>query len=282
MSRNDIIGDFGLKFKSILIIFNFALIFFMVALVFVPYSMSPAPFTGFYWTFTWPFLLILALFFLGFNLFYIRNRRLFVLLQKEDWPALTRYLENRVIKKGSYSPRLVRLLANTYLLLSDAAAVMSLENKAAVANPKIIDANALIFGTARILGGDIPGAARFFASRKETAKGALKDWISWYCAFTLLLNRQYEAAGKEFTFLTTVSEDKIISGLSCYFLAENIAYLLPESKRELTETAFKGRERLQKTLSIKDWNTQTHRLASEIHVAAIAKYLDETGRWLYR
>ena len=205
-----------------------------------------------------------------------------MLLEKEDWPALSRYLEGRVIRKGRYSPRLVRLLANTYLVLSDAAAVMSLENKVAISKPWLVDANALIFGTARILGGDISGAVRFFKARKDTVKSGLKEWVCWYHGFTLLLDHQYEEAEKEFSFLARFSKDGIITGLSSFFLSENLSYLLPDIKRELLEIASFGRERTQKILpSQKHWRAEVSRLSSEIHAAAIAKYLQEASLWLY-
>jgi len=205
-----------------------------------------------------------------------------MLLEKEDWPALSRYLENRVIRNGNYSPRLVRLLANTYLVLSDAAAVMSLENKVAISKPGLVDLNALIFGAARILGGDISGAVRFFKARKDTVKSGLKEWVQWYHGFTLLLDHQYEEAEKEFTFLTRFAKDGVITGLSAYFLSENISYLLPDMKREVLEISSFGRERAQNILpSLKDWRAETSRLSSEIHAAAISKYLQETSSWLY-
>jgi hypothetical protein len=205
-----------------------------------------------------------------------------MLLEKEDWPALSRYLENRVIRNGNYSPRLVRLLANTYLVLSDAAAVMSLENKVAISKPGLVDLNALIFGTARILGGDISGSVRFFKARKDTVKSGLKEWVRWYHGFTLLLDHQYEEAEKEFTFLTRFAKDGVITGLSAYFLSENISYLLPDMKREVLEISSFGRERAQNIMpSLKDWRAETSRLSSEIHAAAISKYLQETSNWLY-
>ncbi|MDL2230060.1 hypothetical protein LJC14_07420, partial [Treponema sp. OttesenSCG-928-L16] len=79
------------------------------------------------------------------------NRRLFYLLEREDWPALVQYLEGKVMRGGNYSPRLVKLLANTYLVLSDPRSVMALERKLAAAKPALLDRNALVFGAARIL-----------------------------------------------------------------------------------------------------------------------------------
>ena len=205
-----------------------------------------------------------------------------MLLEKEDWPALVRYLEDKVIQKGNYSSSLVRLLANSYLVLSDSQAVMSLENKVAVIKPSLIDANALVFGTARILGKDISGAVRFFEVRKETAKPALKDWVSWYYGFAMLLNRQFEEAGREFSFLTRISRDGVVTALASYFLSETLAQVLPEKWLEYREVAAKGKERVMKAIpEAKNWKQETSRLSTEIHAAAISKYMEETRGWLY-
>ena len=224
----------------------------------------------------------MALLFIGFNTFYFINRKLFLLLEKEDWPALVRYLEERVIQRGKYSPRLVRLLANSYLVLSDSQAVMSFENKVALAKPSLIETNALIFGTARILGGDISGAIRFFEARKDMAKAESREWIRWYHGFSLLLNRQYEEAEDCFSVLAQLSKNGVVAALSSYFMYHTIAQILPEKDSEIINISFSGRERVVKTLpTIGSWRKEVSKLSTEIHAAAIAKYLEETGNWLY-
>jgi len=243
----------------------------------------PGPsFGASFWQVNWPFILVLVILLFAFNSFYFINRRLFMLLEKEDWPALVRYLEDRVIQKGRYTSRLVRLLANSYLVLSDSAAVMSLENKTAVARPSLVDANVLVFGTARILGKDISGAIRFFEVRKDTVKGTLKEWVNWYHGFTLLLDRRFEEAAGIFSLLAGISKDGIISGLSSYFLTETIARVLPQREPELKKISSDGKERVLRTLPrLKDWNREVSRLSTEIHAAVLSKYMTETGRWLY-
>ena len=271
-----------MKFKSIFIIFSITLLVFLIILVFMPYYMLGSALSGSFWKIYWPLILILAMVFLSFCGFYFTNRRLFLLLEKEDWPALVRYLEDRVIQKGRYSPRLVRLLANSYFVLSDSQSVMNLENKVAIAKPSLVDANALVFGTARILGKDISGAARFFETRKETAKFPLKDWVHWYYGFSMLLNRQFEEAGKEFSVLSRISKDGVVTALSSYFLSETIATALPDKWAEFRDIALEGKEKVLKTFpQLKNWNREVSRLSSEIHAAALAKYMEETRIWVY-
>jgi hypothetical protein len=226
--------------------------------------------------------LIFAIFFFAFSLFYFINRRLFSLLEKEDWPALARYLENKVLQKGRYSPRLVRLLANTYMVLSDSGAVMNLENKTAIAKPGLVDSNALLFGTARILGKDISGAVHFFESRVDKVKSGISEWVRWYHGFTLLLDSRFEKAGDEFAFLARVSKDAVITALSSYFLSEYIAHISGEREKEFREISSDARERMRRAMpQIKNWNKEVSRLSTEIHAAAISKYLAEACRWLY-
>jgi len=270
------------KFKSIFILLNMTLLLFVALLIMLPLLVMDTVLIGPFWHGNWPFILALTLILAAFNIFYFTNRQLFLLLEKEDWPALVRYLEEKVIQKGRYSSRMVRLLANTYLVLSDSAAVMSLENKTAVAKPALVDANVLVFGTARILGKDISGAVRFFELRKDKAKGNLKEWVRWYHAFALLLDSQFEKAAVEFAVLARMSKDGIIAGLSSYFLTGAIARALPEKEPEFRNVSSQGSERVLKALpELKDWDREASRLSTEVHAAVLSKYMKETGRWLY-
>jgi hypothetical protein len=271
------------KFKAVYIIFSITLLLFLGILVLLPSLTLGPSLTGSFGHMNWPLILVWVFLFSGFNIFYFIYRRLFLLLEKEDWPALVRYLEDKVIQKGNYSSRLVRLLTNSYLVLSDPAAVMSLENKAAIAKPSLVDDNALVFGTARILGKDISGAVRFFETRKGTTKAGLKEWVRWYYGFSLLLDNRHEEAGEEFSLLARQSNDGIITALSSCFLAETMARVLPEKRLEYLDISSEGRARALKAFpKFENWRREVSRLSTEIHAAALAKYTEETGQWLYK
>jgi hypothetical protein len=230
----------------------------------------------------WPLILIWAVLFFALNTFYFANKKLFLLLEKEDWPALICYLEEKIIQKGAYNSRLVRLLANSYLVLSDSASVINLENRTAINKPALVDANVLVFGTARILGNDITGAVRFFKTRKETAKAALKDWVAWYYGFSLMLNQQIGEAIREFSLLASSSRNGVVTALSSYFLQQNMYFTLPQFRREFGEILEKGRKRALKAIpKTEAWKRRIAGLSTEIHAAAISRYLEDTGIWLY-
>jgi hypothetical protein len=277
-----IIGEFGLKFKFVFILFILTLLLLLLVFFLFPlFLLGPSSSLSF-WLTNWPFLLFWLALFSAFMFFYFTNRRLFFLLEREDWPALVHYLEYEVFTKGRYSSRLVRLLASGYLVLSDTEGVVNLENKTAIAKPALLDANALIFGSGRILGKDFSGAARFFEARKYTAKPALKDWVSWFLGFSFLLDYRLQGAADEFSFLARESKNVVVTALSSYFLSETLSRVLPEKEAELVEISSIGKNRALTILpDFESWKRAISKISSEIHGAVISKYIDGTGNWLY-
>jgi hypothetical protein len=253
----------------------------------LPFFILGSGFAGDFWASGWPLFLILVFALAGLNIYYLRKRRLYYLLEREDWPALQDYLEQRVLSRGKYSPQMVSLLANTYLVMSDSAAVTALENKTAIANPPLIESNALVFGTARILEGDLAGAVDFFSLRLARKKAnfpqAVKNlqWVRWYYGFSLLLNRQFEKSTAEFMALAAESSDALITGLSAFFLADTLQKYA-ENRDECLARAREGRERVQRYLkTIEEWSREAAKIETEVHAAILKKYIGQAGTWLF-
>jgi hypothetical protein len=159
---------------------------------------------------------------------------------------------------------------------------MSLENKVAINKPAILDSNALVFGTARVLGNDIAGALHFFKMRKDRVKAEHKDWAAWYYGFSLLLNRQTEEAAREFSLLASSSRHGVVTALSSYVIEKNIQKISPQLRHEFREISELGKKRALEALpKIEAWKREISRLSTEIYAAAIAKILEDTGIWLY-
>jgi len=254
----------------------------LLVFIFFPLMLLGPSYTLSYWLANWPLLLLWLLLFAALNFFYFTNNRLFFLLEREDWPALVHYLEYEVFTKGRYSSRLVRLLATSYLVLSDTDGVLNLENKTAIARPKLLDAHVLVFGAARILGKDFSGAARFFEARKYTARPALRDWVSWYLGFSFLLDYRLQGAADEFSVLARQSKNAVVTALSSFFLSETLSRVLPEKEAELQETSAEGKNRALGPLpDTESWQRAIDKISTDIHAAIISKYIDGTGHWLY-
>ena len=270
-----------MKFKHIIISFNILIIVFLLVIALTPLIALGSEFAVKFWISGWPLALVLVLTLIGLNVFFLMNKRLFKLLEREDWPALVDYLEHRLYDKNSYPQSLVRLLANSCIILSDSEAVMRLEKKVSAAKPALLDKNALIFGTARILGGDISGAASFFKARLEKGRVKNTQWIRFFYSFAQLLSRDFKAAETGFSALAAGSDEAVITGLSSWFLSETL-YKFSAGQDECIKQAEQGRQRiLQKFKTSDAWKKEAAKIETEIHAALIKKYIDQCAAWLY-
>lgn len=271
-----------MKFKYIILVFNIILIFFLSAVAVIPALYFDSGYVAMFWRSSWPLALILFAALVILNVFFLRNRRLFWLLEREDWPALVDYLEQRLINRGRYPARLTRLLINSYLVMSDSAAVLRLENKLAIARPAQVEANALVFGAARILGGDPKGAADYFHIRLEKGKAPERQWLRWYYGFSLMLSGAFDRAEVELRALAAASNDPVITGLSAYFLSDTL--LKYSAQRDECRTAAEeGRKRLRQTVKNPgEWKKEASKAFAEIYAAIVRKYIDEAGLWLFK
>jgi hypothetical protein len=274
-------GITSLKFKFLIIGFNILIILFLLVIGLSPLLILGVDFALKFWVSGWPIAFVLLAALCVLNVFFLHNRRLFLLLEKEDWPALVDYLERKIYDRGSLSPRLVKLLANSYILLSDASGVQRLEKRAAV-KPSLLDANTLVFGAARILSGDSSGAASFFGSRLGKGKPKNPQWVRWFYGFSMLLSRDFAKAEIEFKALAINSDNAIITGLSSWFLAESLSKfsVKPDDCLDIAE---KGRSRLRRRYKKSgDWEKEAARIEVEVHAAIIKKYIDQCTDWLFK
>jgi len=220
---------------------------------------------------------------IGMGIFFFFNYRLLSLLEREDWPALVYYLEQKCFTKGNYSNKNVRLLASSYLVLTDYVSVLKLENKTMLENPPVVGKNLLLFGTARILSGNYTEAAAFYKLYLDKGKLNRKDkpWTRFFYGFSLLLSGAFKLTQPEFASLTASSNDGIITGLTAYFLNKTIAKH-SDNPVECLAASENGRNRVLNVIKKSaSWKKEVAKLGSDIHIAVIRRYIDETGVWLY-
>jgi hypothetical protein len=283
-----------LQFRYVFIAFNIIILFFLLVIGILSFYILGAKIALEFWQASRFFILLMLLVLIGLDIFYGINRPLYVLLEREDWPGLTQYLETRIVQHKHYSSSLVRLLANTYFVLSDPASVMDLERKITQGKPSLVEEHALLFGAARILTKDIRGV-QFFSDRLDAAvarsgkgiffrKDARKTaWIRFYYGFTLLLERQFSIAAEQFTVLSKEAKDPVVIGLSAYFLADILTKMLLDRSLDLQAIAADGRNRVGAALhTIDAWYKDATKLQNEIYGAILVPYLRDAGRWIYR
>jgi len=268
----------------ILIINIIAVLFLSVAVIFPAVFFIPNLSAEFLRS-VWPMAVLAVLALACMNIYFFKNRRLFDLLKREDWPALADYLEKKVYKDGKFSTRNVKLLAHSYFVLGDFSAVARLEDKTTAVKPVLLDEFALIFGSARLLGGNSADAAEFFKTRLENGKinnSQRKQWLCWFYGFSLLISGSYDKARVVFGELVLNANDGIITGLSAYILSETLGKR-PLANEECQNQAKKGVEKVWmeiKTLDI--WKRKAEKVQTEIHGAVIKNKITEAGEWLFK
>jgi hypothetical protein len=232
----------------------------------------------------WGLIALCAVVLIVFDIYYFVNAKLLSFLEKGDWPALVQYLEVVVLNKGRYSSRSVRLLAQAYLILSDTAALINLENKTALAKPQLVETYALIFGIARLLEKDKTSATNFFLTRIRCCKSNKADllWLRFYYGFTLLLDWRFAEAAEEFIILTKISSNTIIMGLTAWFLSNYLVKTLPDRSEDIAAAIESARKQVKEAIyDVQQWNVKVSKLQKKPHVALIMQYLTKAGTWIF-
>jgi hypothetical protein len=232
----------------------------------------------------WGALALCTVVIIAFDAYYLVNAKLLSFLEKEDWPALVQFLEMQILTKGRYSSRSVRLLAQAYLILSDTASLVNLENKTALAKPPLVETYALIFGTARLLEKNMASAANFFSARIHSRKPNKADllWLRFYYGFSMLLDWRFAEAAEEFIILTKISNDAAITGLAAWFLSGYLVKTLPDRNADITAAMESAKKQVKETVyDLQQWNAKVSKLQRKPHVAIIIQYLGKAGSWIF-
>ena len=272
-----------MKFKFLIIAFSCTIVLVIAVIVMLPAMLAGTDVVSTFRFLTLPMLILMVVLLVCMGIFFFFNYRLLSLLEREDWPALVYYLEQKCLVKGKFSNRNVRLLASSYLVLTDYASVLKLESKTMLTNPSVVGKNLLLFGTARILSSNYAEAAAFYKLYLDKGKLSRKDkpWTHFYYGFSLLLSGAFKPAQPEFASLAVSSNDGVITGLSAYFLYKTI-YKYSDNPTECLSVSQNGRKRVLHAVKTgAKWKKEIDKLGSDIHIAIIRKYIDETGEWLY-
>ncbi|MCL2801237.1 MAG: hypothetical protein FWD28_05725 [Treponema sp.] len=274
-----------MKFKYLIIAFSIIILIVILVIALLPLVLSrsadSSEFAVNFQFLSLPLLIFMVLLLVCMSIFFFLNYRLLSLLEREDWPALAYYLEQKVFVKNRYNSRNVRLLASSYLVISDYLSVLKLESKANLKKPSVINKSVLIFGSARILSGNYGEAAAFFKAQLSKCKSKDKEWVRWFHGFSYLLAGAFNAVESEFSSLAGSSKDAFITGLSAYFLYSSILKysMNPE---QCKNTAENGKQRVKKVFSnIEDWTREADRVGTDMHIAIVRKYIDEAGKWIW-
>jgi hypothetical protein len=271
-----------MKFRTIYILFNLVVIISFLFVFLLPFFLLGADYSLGIWKSNWYLALVFLAALGALNAFFLTNWKVSILVEKEDWSALSALLVDRVFVKKRYSGRDVALLVNAYLLQSDVDGIARLEAELQAKRPELLRRNAILFAVTRLLR-NRPEEVEAFLKPYLGAKDAdAREWIRFDYGFSLALQKRY-AEATPFLKEGVASRDAVLCLLSAYLLGSlaAAAATLEEEKAGLKALADSSRVALKKRFPGQRWNREVERAKGEFHIVVLARLIDDAGKWLF-
>lgn len=172
-----------MKFKTIFWLFNAIILLVLVLFTLTSFVLFGQDYAASYWGNMW---LVTALFVVLIGIldfYFVRNWRLFDLMEKEDWPALLAWLEGRIYGKGQLKRHYANLLINTALSVSNFDAVKKLETEVRQRKPEMLRSLGVSLGIPLILEQNLQSIFEYFDPLANDERTLRRDWARWCRAF---------------------------------------------------------------------------------------------------
>lgn len=270
-----------MKFRTIFTLFNVVILTSFAFVFLMPLFVLGAGASLDFWKENWYLALFFLLLIAGLNSFFLANRKVFVLVEREDWGGLSAYLVKSMAGKGRIRSSRVRLLINAYLLQSDAEGIARLESDLSAKRPDLLRRNALLFGVTRLLRGRNEEAEAFLKGYLDAKDADSPDWLRFDYGFSLILQKRAREA-LPFLERSLDSKDAVLRVLAAYLLASlgADAAETEEARAEARARAEAERGRLRARFDARRWAKEVERAKSEVHIVILSKLVDDAGRWL--
>lgn len=270
-----------MKFRTIFILFNVVILTSFLFVFLLPLFLLGPGTSIVFWKGNWYLALLFLALLGGLNAFFLLNRKTFVLVEREDWAALSAHLVALMFPTGRFRTGRVRLLVNAYLLLSDIGGIERLEAELATKRPDLLRKNALLFGVTRLLRNKSEEAEAFFGRYLGSKDVESLPWLRFDYCFSLVLQKR-AAEALPYLAEASSSRDPLLRLLAAYLLGTVGAAAAPEADKDaMAAKAEAARAELRKRFSSAAWSKEVDRAKSEVHIVILSRLLDDAGRWLY-
>jgi hypothetical protein len=263
-----------LKFKTLYILFNAVIVAAFLFIFLLPLALLGVDYFRLFAQKNWIAGLLFLLTLVIINGYFALNWKLFRLLEREDWPALIRHLEESINRRGRLSKSSCRLLLNAYLITGNTEPIAALEARVRRGRPGLLSALALPFGLPYLLRGDAQASAAYFGPLAARSGVADRGWIRWNYAFSLMQLKQQEKAGEELQALLAEKPAPELRLLALYMLAAS-------PNPGLREQAERGRRELAGRFSPEQWRRKLEGGGGNPQVTLLGPILREAREWLF-
>jgi hypothetical protein len=203
---------------------------------------------------------------------------MFSLLEREDWPGLTAYLETEIYEKKRITHRNVRMMVNTSLTISNPDKISRLEKEIREKKSEWLSRYGTMLGIPYLLNQKLDEGKSFFQECLNGAKPAEMPWLQWCYAFLHLSGQDPQGASPYLKNLGEQEKDPVLQLLSLYLYSsstsddQNTLHEMTEAKEGFLKR-FPSRNSLDKTLN----KTRS----SNVTVLLLSSILDDSLNWMY-
>jgi hypothetical protein len=265
-----------MKFKAIFSLFNGVLILSFLMIFLMPLFLLGTEYFSLFWARNWAIALVFIVTLAALNAYFFMNWGLFRHLEREDWPGLVSYLEERILGRGMTRPMFVRMILNAYLITSNTEGILALESFLRVKRPTLIARFSLQFGIPYLLMKDPAASEAYFRSKLEEKKIADRDWIRWNRSFSLIQMGKPEEAKVELMGVLEVVREPVLRML-CLYLLDVFARQDSDTERRVRE----GRSALTREITQREMGKRIEKSGENMEVVILSKIVLDARDWLY-
>ena len=269
-----------MKLKVLIIVFNAILLTIFFTVLSFSFFTAGTEFIGSFFKNYWIFVIFFMVFFIGMNIFFVRNWTLITALESEDWPALSLYLETEIFEKHHLTSKKVRLLCEISILLGNFEILKRLERLLEERKPQYLQAFASRFAAAKLLSGDYQELTEFMA-RIVIQPHESSPWIPFYDAFSAQMLKRYPEAAEKFSRMLETEKEPLVRLLGVYFMACGLYHYIDVSKDEADKRIEAEKQELKKH-SLQYWKKHAQKEKQNIHVLVLTKAIDDALIWLFK
>ncbi len=266
-----------MKLKTIFLALNAVLVTAFLVIFLLPVFLIGRDWFSLFWSRNWPIAVAFVVALGVVDGYFLLNWRLFLGLEREDWPGVAAFLEERIYRRGWAFSLHVKLLLNTYLVTSNTESIRALEAYLSKRKPWLIGKFSLPFGIPHLLAKDPKDSEAFFSALLGSGgRVSDRDWVRWNRAFSLLQMKEGGRAAADLISLADSKPDPLLFLLSLYLLD-----VLARDDDALGKRVAEGRESLRARFTPEAFGRRVDAAAGNREVMILSQLLRDATQWLY-
>jgi len=207
-----------MKFKVIFLLFNGIIAVSFLFVFLMPLFFLGPDYARVFWLENWYLAAVFIVIIGGLDTYFALNRQLFSLLEAEDWQGLKAYLEYRVFTRKRFTQQHLRILINTYIVLSEPEKIRDLESELNARKSRLVPRLALEFGIPRLLRNDADEMIEYYDRYRKHPKAEHRDWLTWTYSFAVMQKQRSDEARDALLGLCKHTREPLVRLFSLYLL----------------------------------------------------------------